>query len=144
MRQATLQFQKPDHVCRLVSKYAQTLLPGDQVSIVDPLHKLQYELIVFPLLLAAAIPILWHDPGEVSDVDFARPARGVEAPKAPFRFLREDLAGNSPKVMIEDAAKRQWQVKGGPEARAEAFFLDTVGIRPRLLRRFRHVPSPAA
>src|SRR4051794_17681063 len=72
-------------------------------------------------LLLSALPVLWHEPPPIQGVDFSRPARSVPEPAVPFHFIREDLSGNSPKVLIRDAAGRVWQVKGGPEGRAEAF-----------------------
>lgn len=72
------------------------------------------------LLVAAAI-VFWSDPGSVSTIDFAQPARGVPAPVAPLLFIEELKTGTSAKVLVRDAAQTEWQVKGGPEARAEAF-----------------------
>jgi hypothetical protein len=72
-------------------------------------------------LLTVAVPVLWQDPGPTESIDFSKPARSVTEPQPPFRFLREDFGGTSPKVMVTDASGIEWQVKGGPEARAEAF-----------------------
>ncbi|MBC7926634.1 MAG: hypothetical protein H7039_13340 [Bryobacteraceae bacterium] len=73
-------------------------------------------------VFAAAVSLLWSDPGTpVEQVDFTKPARNVSEPQAPFRFIREELSGNSPKVLVQDASGRTWQVKGGPEGRADAF-----------------------
>jgi hypothetical protein len=40
---------------------------------------------------------------------------------APFKFVKEDLAGSQPKVLVTDARRRTWSVKWGHEVRAEAF-----------------------
>ena len=42
-------------------------------------------------------------------------------PKPPFRFVREDMRGTSPKVFATDGAGRLWRVKGGVEVRSESF-----------------------
>jgi hypothetical protein len=75
------------------------------------------------LFLWASVPEpwLWQDPGAVESVDFRRPARNAEEPKPPFTYLREDSSGTSPKLLVRDASGVIWQVKGGPEARTEAF-----------------------
>jgi hypothetical protein len=48
----------------------------------------------------------------------------------PFTFLEESLSGNSPKILVRDSANTVWQVKGGPEGRADAFstrFVSALG-----------------
>jgi hypothetical protein len=42
-------------------------------------------------------------------------------PKAPFRLVKEDLEGRSPKVLVSDARGAVWQVKFGDEVKAEVF-----------------------
>ena len=42
-------------------------------------------------------------------------------PVPPFRFLSEEKGGTSPKVMVRDARGARWQVKFGPEVKAETF-----------------------
>lgn len=75
-----------------------------------------------PLLFALAVQtFLWSDPGTVAAIDFSQPAGGVPGPAAPYTYLAEPGQGTSAKVMIRDARGIVWQVKGGPEARAEAF-----------------------
>ncbi|HYP07655.1 MAG TPA: hypothetical protein VER03_15585, partial [Bryobacteraceae bacterium] len=52
----------------------------------------------------------------------AAPALGATAtPAPPFQFLREDMRGTSPKVIVRDSRGLEWRVKGGLEARPEAF-----------------------
>ncbi|HYO83770.1 MAG TPA: hypothetical protein VES20_20375 [Bryobacteraceae bacterium] len=72
-------------------------------------------------LLSAASLIFWTDPGAVASVDFGRPAQGAQPPEIPLTFVREEMGGNSAKVLLRDAQGVLWQAKGGPEARAEAF-----------------------
>ncbi|HXY42377.1 MAG TPA: hypothetical protein VEQ10_22060 [Vicinamibacteria bacterium] len=43
------------------------------------------------------------------------------APRPPFRFVREELHGPSPKVLVKDAAGRQHVAKFGSEVHAEVF-----------------------
>lgn len=73
------------------------------------------------MLLLAVTLLFWTDPGAVSAIDFSQPARGVPAPAAPLTFIEEDKTGTSAKVLVRDSAGIVWQVKGGREARAEAF-----------------------
>ncbi len=71
---------------------------------------------------------MWEEPRvPVEAVSFDHAARGVPAPQPPFRFEREETAGTSAKVLIRDAMGRQWQVKGGPEGRADSFATRLVG-----------------
>jgi hypothetical protein len=39
----------------------------------------------------------------------------------PFKFVKEDAGGTSPKVTVSDARGREWIVKLGPEAKPETF-----------------------
>lgn len=72
--------------------------------------------------LQATPQLLWRDPGPVERLDLAGGAGGVaRAPKPPFRFVREDAAGSSPKVRVTDRAGAEWSVKWGPEVKAEIF-----------------------
>ena len=75
-----------------------------------------------PAALAAAQPLVWHDPGDVSKLDFGGDVgTGIPAPKPPFRFLKEDGSGTQPKILVEDANHRTWDVKFGNEVRTECF-----------------------
>lgn len=79
---------------------------------------------------AAAQPHLWQDPGAVEQIDFSRPAGGLNCPTGPFTFVEETFSGMSAKVLVRDASGVVWQVKGGPEARADAFstrFVSALG-----------------
>lgn len=67
--------------------------------------------VIFPMLLAAAAPILWRTPEPVD----------VAPPKAPFTFLREDPSGTQPKLFVRDANRATWNVKFGFEVYNESF-----------------------
>ena len=81
-------------------------------------------------LLLSTSSVLWNDPGAVSNVDFLRPAGNGPDPAPPFQLLKEDFDGTSAKVLVKDANGVTWRMKGGPEARAEAFitrFISALG-----------------
>ena len=59
-----------------------------------------------------AVPVLWRDPAQPL-------ATAVRPPQPPFRFVEEDLEGDSPKFVATDAAGAEWRVKLGPEAQTE-------------------------
>jgi hypothetical protein len=83
--------------------------------------------VTFVLALLFTSAWLWHDPGQVERVDFTKPAAGASCPHGPFTFIEEGYSGASAKVLVRDSAGIQWQVKGGPEARADAFSTRLVG-----------------
>jgi hypothetical protein len=71
---------------------------------------------------AAGQALIWRDPGNVEELDFAAGPGGREgAPKPPFKFLKEDKDGSNPKVNIEDANGVKWGVKWGSEVNSEVF-----------------------
>lgn len=85
---------------------------------------------ILALLLTTAPAVLWRDPGPVASIDFMRPAGGVHRPAEPLEFIKEDTDGTSAKVLVRDAKGIVWRIKGGPEARAEAFltrFVSALG-----------------
>ena len=80
--------------------------------------------------LAAAIPaaaadanaLLWHAPAEITVSEFTwGPGGESHAPKPPFQFLEEDLAGTNPKLKVSDALGQKWTVKFGGEIHSEVF-----------------------
>jgi hypothetical protein len=75
-------------------------------------------LLLLLLSAAAGAQQLWRDPGDVSKIDFAAAA---EAPRPPFTFRHEDLSGTQPKLFVNDAAGKAWNVKFGYEVHNEAF-----------------------
>src|SRR5437868_4488993 len=81
-------------------------------------------------LLICALPIhaqtlrrlLWHDPGDVARIDLGGAAgTGFPSPKPPFTFVKEDMAGTQPKVLVKDAVGRTWNAKFGVEVKPECF-----------------------
>lgn len=61
-------------------------------------------------------PVLWTDPGPISARDLAWGNGSAErAPKPPFTFVEEDTDGTQPKVIVRDAAGREWTAKFGEE-----------------------------
>jgi hypothetical protein len=66
--------------------------------------------------------VLWTDPGDVASLDFAVGVGGVELePRPPFVFVKEDLSGSNPKVLVKDANDRTWSVKWSKEAHSDVF-----------------------
>jgi hypothetical protein len=69
----------------------------------------------------SARPFLWAEPFDIERRDLYNGIGGAAgAPRAePFRFIKEDMDGNSPKFVVEDADGVKWKVKLGSEARPE-------------------------
>jgi hypothetical protein len=64
--------------------------------------------------------VLWRDPGHIPSRDLHHgPGSPELAPQAPFTFIEEVKAGESPKFKVEDARGVKWNVKLGPEAQSE-------------------------
>jgi hypothetical protein len=81
---------------------------------------------LFIALLAAATT-LWQHPSRVEEFDMS--SRGT-VPTPPYGFVREDMGGTSPKVLVRDAAGIEWRVKGGHDVKAETFitrFVSALG-----------------
>lgn len=79
-------------------------------------------LLAYASSLHGAPAVLWRNPGRVDRLDLAGGAGGAHrAPKPPFRFLREDASGTSPKVRLRDRTGAEWSVKWGDEVKAETF-----------------------
>ncbi len=65
-------------------------------------------------------PILWQDPGDVAARDMVYGPGGAEhQPRGPFKFVKEDMEGSSPKFVITDADGTKWKVKLDSEAHPE-------------------------
>ena len=65
-------------------------------------------------------PALWEDPGDISSLDLFWGAGSPEdAPKAPFKFVKEDTSGTNPKIRVTDANGNVWNVKFDEEVHAE-------------------------
>ena len=79
------------------------------------------------LVFLAASSFLWQNPGRVEAADLSV-ASGP--PKPPYTFLREEMGGTSPKVLIRDARGIEWRVKGGHDVKPETFitrFVSALG-----------------
>jgi hypothetical protein len=68
--------------------------------------------------LLAVTAILWRDPGSVESYDMTS---AQTMPMPPFLFVKEDMGGTSPKVVVRDAAGIEWRVKGGHDVKSETF-----------------------
>ncbi len=67
-------------------------------------------------------PVIWRDPGNVETLDFTGGPGGRDrAPKPPFVFREKETYGTYPKVIVSDAREAIWEVKWGPEVKAEPF-----------------------
>lgn len=85
-----------------------------------------------PADTAAVLPkVLWQAPRNWGLRDWScGPAGCGAAPAPPFRFVREELTGSSPKVSVTDSSGRTWSVKFGQEVIPECFasrFLPALG-----------------
>lgn len=66
--------------------------------------------------------LLWHNPGDVSKADLGGAVgTGIPPPKPPFTYIKEDMSGSWPKVLVKDASGRKWDVKFGFEVKPECF-----------------------
>lgn len=64
-------------------------------------------------------PVLWRN-GDVRKKDlYYGPGSKALEPVPPFKFIKEDKDGKSPKFDVVDARGVKWKVKLGPEAQAE-------------------------
>src|SRR5713226_3308350 len=62
--------------------------------------------------------VLWRDPTDISSRDlFYGPGGEKHAPHGTFTFLKEDLKGTNPKIVVRDEEGVEWGVKPGAEAR---------------------------
>lgn len=65
-------------------------------------------------------PVLWRDPGNLRKNDlYYGPGSRALAPVPPFKFIKEDKGGASPKFDVVDGRGVKWKVKLGPEAQSE-------------------------
>ena len=66
------------------------------------------------------VRLLWSHPGAAGSRDlFWGPGSETRAPKEPFTFIKEEMSGTQPKIVVRDAAGVTWDVKFGEEVRAE-------------------------
>lgn len=100
----------------VVFSYAAAL--GQTAGEADRLPKVFTE----PGVVREGVNILWHDPGDVANLDFRYGIGGPEMqPKPPFTFVSGDTSGTTPKVQVRDAEGRTWVVKFGQEASPDTF-----------------------
>ena len=65
---------------------------------------------------------IWQDPGDVASLDLLSGSGGkalAPDPAGPFTFVKEDLAGTSPKFEVTDGQGVEWKVKLGAEVQSE-------------------------
>jgi hypothetical protein len=79
----------------------------------------------------ATAQVLWKESAALTVSDWVSgPGGAAAAPRVPFKFVKENLGGTSPKIDVTDAAGRTWVVKFGSEVHADTFaarFLYAVG-----------------
>lgn len=64
--------------------------------------------------------MLWRDPVDISARDLYYGPGGKEhEPRGTFTFVKEDLNGTNPKIVVRDQDGVKWKVKLGDEARPE-------------------------
>jgi hypothetical protein len=64
--------------------------------------------------------VLWTDPGAIASRDLFWGMGGeARVPQGPFIFVEENSSGTQPKIVVTDVNGVTWDVKFGPEARAE-------------------------
>lgn len=68
----------------------------------------------------AGTPALWEDRGDIASLDLFWGAGSPEdAPKPPFKFVKEDTSGTNPKIRVTDANGNVWNAKFDEEVHAE-------------------------
>jgi hypothetical protein len=66
------------------------------------------------------IAVLWHEPADISSRNlFYGPGGAEHQPQAPYKFVKEDLEGTTPKFVVTDGNGVKWKVKLDVEARPE-------------------------
>jgi hypothetical protein len=64
--------------------------------------------------------VLWRDPADIATRNlFYGPGGKEHEPHGPATFLKEDLDGTNPKIVVRDEDGVKWKVKMGAEARPE-------------------------
>jgi len=62
-------------------------------------------------------PVMWHDHGDVSELDLL--AGSGKKPAGKFTFVKEEMGGASPKFVVVDEQGVHWKAKLGEEAKPE-------------------------
>jgi hypothetical protein len=95
------------------------------------MKRLMLVLLVALVPAPAADEFLWRAPRKASMQEWTCGFEGCnKQPVGPFRFLKEDSQGTTPKVTVRDANNREWSVKFGAEVIPECFgyrFVTAVG-----------------
>src|ERR1700676_2323924 len=85
-----------------------------------PIYVVAFLILGSQLHAQAPKRLLWHNPGFGSSADLGGSVgTGIPAPKPPFTFVKEDMGGSWPKVLVKDAAGRTWDAKFGFEVKPE-------------------------
>ncbi len=74
-----------------------------------------------PEKTTSAAPILWQDPADIStrDLRFGQGGESHAPEGTVFKFVKEDLSGTNPKIIVTDQAGHKWKMKLGAEAKPE-------------------------
>lgn len=64
-------------------------------------------------------PVIWHDRGDISELDLLSGPGGRRPPAGKVTFVKEDMGGASPKFEVVDAQGVHWKAKLGEEAKPE-------------------------
>ena len=74
-----------------------------------------------PEKTTSAAPVLWQDPADISTRDLRYGQGGqTHAPQGTvFKFVKEDLSGTNPKLIVTDEAGQKWKMKLGAEVKPE-------------------------
>ncbi len=74
-----------------------------------------------PEKTTSAAPILWQDPAGIAtrDLRFGQGGDSHAPQGAVFKFVKEDLSGTNPKIIVTDEAGQKWKMKLGAEAKPE-------------------------
>ena len=83
---------------------------------------------------SATVPVLWQDPA-------TRGVRAPSPPRPPFRFVKEDMDGASPKFTVTDAEQLEWEVKLGPEAHTEVAAGHIISAAGYFVEEMHYLPS---
>ena len=88
----------------------------------SPVTRCVFTLLAVAVVSHAATPILWQPPSVERSHSLAYGPGGSEgAPRPPFRFIKEESSGTTPKVWVRDAKGRTWIAKWGKEVHADVF-----------------------
>jgi hypothetical protein len=69
---------------------------------------------------AKGAAILWTNPADIESRDlFYGPGGRSHVPRGTLTFIKEDLKGTSPKLVVKDQDEVRWKIKVGAEARPE-------------------------